>query len=297
MTTEYKEYQLKNNSTFPDKEGNYYCRILNIVRNRKVGAGVCSVGCPCYVQGEDVRGAGMCRYYQFSETESVETPWEYKNCVDALEAAGELPFFPEVDNISRRIWEAYAFAAYAHRNQKRKGSGVPYMTHLISAMEIAKGITEEEDVLIAVLLHDTLEDTDTTKDMLQEKFGGRVAELVAGDSEDKRRDRPASETWKERKIENISNIQNGSRETKIIALCDKLSNLRSIYDDVRVLGEATWERFHQKDKWEHRWYYGEFIKVLQDLKDTEAYKEYVELIEKVWQEPGKEPELAEWRNG
>lgn len=284
MTKEYQNCQLQDNTTYLDREGNYYCRILNMVRNTQVGTGICASGCPCYIpeQGKDKAGAQICRYYQTKDITPSKDVFEYKEQMDRMEKENKIPVFPQVEHLSERMQQAYAFAAHAHRNQKRKGIGIPYFTHLVSALEIANGLTREEDILIAVLLHDTLEDTDTTKEQLEAYFGSRVAELVADESEDKRRERSAAETWKERKIENIARIQGGTIEAKIIALSDKLSNLRSIAEDLAVMGEKTWEKFNQKDSKEHAWYYSQFISVFQELKDTNAYNEYVKLIQQVF---------------
>lgn len=274
-------YEFKLNTSYKDDSGNYYCRVLGCVRNVEKGQSICNAGCPCYAV-ENAGVAEQCGYYMTDFKENIKKADEYEIFIKNLIEEGKIPFFPEVKNISKRLYSAYAFAAYAHRNQKRKGTGIPYLSHLISAVEIAKSITEDEDILIAVLLHDTLEDTDVTYGMIKENFGENVAKMVAHETEDKRRERPASDTWKERKQENIENVRNSSKEIKIIALCDKLSNLRSIYYDVCTIGEETWKKFNQKDKLEHRWYYTKFMTVFEDLKDTKAYKEYKELLEKVW---------------
>ncbi len=275
------KYENTENNTYLDEAGNYYCRVLNIIRNTAKGQNLCAEGCPCYT-GQDMK---LCRYYAISSA-GISNAGEMKCYNDKLEKAGEIPYFPEVDSISKKILSAFEYASYAHRHQKRKGSGIPYLSHLISAYEIACGLTKDEDLLIAVLLHDTLEDTEVTKEQLEQRFGKRVADMVDGDSEDKRRDRPASETWKERKLENIAHVQNGTIEIKIIALSDKLSNLRSIYYDVMDIGDATWSKFNQKDKEQHRWYYSQFLKAFGELKDTAQYKEYSGLIQKIWDRAG-----------
>lgn len=271
-----KDYQYTVNSRYEDNEGRYYCRILNSLRTKNVGQNICGVGCPCNVEGD------KCGYYMTPADETFSNPEEYKFFVDEMEAEGKIPFCPDMKGISERLQRAYAFAANAHKNQKRKGTGIPYLIHLISAVEIAHEITDDEDVLIAVLLHDTVEDTDTTVEMICREFGERVADMVAGESEDKRRDRPACDTWKERKLENIYHVQQGSREMRIIAICDKLSNLRSMYDDVQINGDKMWQKFNQKDKNEHKWYYTSFLEVFKEFENTQAYKEFVELIDKVW---------------
>ena len=107
--------------------------------------------------------------------------------------------------------------------------------------------------------------------------------LIKSDSEDKREYLPPEETWKIRKIETIDYLKNkADRKEKIIALADKLSNLRAIYRDQNKIGDEFWNRFNQKDKNEHKWYYGSFAETLFELKDSAAYEEYCELLVKVF---------------
>ena len=99
------------------------------------------------------------------------------------------------------LQRAIEFAAEKHAGQFRKGTTIPYFTHVMEAMEIVSRMTEDEEIRAAAVLHDTLEDTDTGKDELVRNFGQRVADLVAAESENKREDQPAEETWITRKME------------------------------------------------------------------------------------------------
>lgn len=90
--------------------------------------------------------------------------------------------------------KAAEFAERAHRGMVRKGSDIPYITHPLEAAVIVSGMTDDEELIAAALLHDTMEDAGITKDELEHNFGRRVAELVAGETEDK------SRTWLERKM-------------------------------------------------------------------------------------------------
>ncbi len=175
---------------------------------------------------------------------------------------------------------ALVFAAYRHSGQKRKGSGIPYVTHVVEVMAIVAGITEDEEVRAAALLHDTLEDTETTKEELVRRFGQRVADLVAAESEDKREDRPAADTWEIRKKETLEHLRRAGAEVRIIALGDKLSNIRSMVRDHRAVGESLWERFNQKDSQMHGWYYKSIADILGgdgSIRETAAFREYTGL--------------------
>ena len=175
---------------------------------------------------------------------------------------------------------AIEFAAVKHAGQKRKGTTIPYITHVIEAMEIVSRMTEDEEIRAAAVLHDTLEDTKTTKEELIEAFGPRVADLVAAESEDKRKDQPEEKTWRLRKEETIERLKKESTEVKMLALGDKLSNIRAMTRDYRVIGEKLWQKFNVKDPKQQGWYYGALASIFVEdkfLQETPEYKEYAEL--------------------
>ena len=180
--------------------------------------------------------------------------------------------------------KAIIFAVNAHRGQLRKGSNAPYILHPMEAAAIVAAMTDDEEVIAAAVLHDTVEDTAVTLDEICKQFGKRVAELVAAESENKREDKPAASTWKIRKEETIEHLKTAPKEVKMLTLGDKLSNIRSICRDYEAQGDALWQRFNQKDKNEHRWYYKSIADCLSDLCEYPAYKEYVFLAEKTFGE-------------
>ena len=175
---------------------------------------------------------------------------------------------------------AVMFAVMKHSGQRRKGSDIPYITHVVEAMEIVSRMTEDEELRAAAVLHDTLEDTDTGKEELIRLFGQRVADLVAAESENKRPDQPEAETWLTRKQETIRHLSRASTEVRMLALGDKLSNIRAMHRDFQVLGEKLWERFNQKDPVMHGMYYGLLANIFGEdemLSGTPAYHEYIKL--------------------
>ena len=179
--------------------------------------------------------------------------------------------------------DAIHFATKAHAGVSRKGKTRPYILHPLEAMNIASTLTEDEEVLAAAVLHDTVEDTDVTKADIRAAFGSRVADLVAAESEDKCKDLPAESTWETRKQETIEALKTKSRDIKTICLGDKLSNLRELSRDYAELGDALWERFNQKDKAMHCWYYSSLYEILKDeFGDVPAIREYGNLLEKVF---------------
>ena len=181
------------------------------------------------------------------------------------------------------VEKAMIFASNAHCGDFRKGIKIPYIVHPMEAGAIAASITDDENVIAAAILHDTLEDTSVTAEDIRKEFGDEVLRLIESDSENKREDLPPEETWKIRKQETIDFLCNKADvNEKIIAISDKLSNIRAIYRDYQKLGDKLWERFNQKDKNEHAWYYKSFIETLSELKDTAAYEEYYELTIKIF---------------
>ena len=174
-----------------------------------------------------------------------------------------------------KIEKAVLFATKVHAGTLRKGTDRPYILHPMEAMSVVKKYTFDEDVLAAAVLHDTVEDTSVTVEQLEKEFGPRVAALVASVSEDKREYLPAEATWVERKRETILHLKEASHETKLICLGDKYSNLRDMYDDYAELGDELWERFNQKDKRMHAWYYGEIYKILEkEFSQSDEIREF-----------------------
>lgn len=132
---------------------------------------------------------------------------------------------------SYRIEQAIRAAAVLHKSQLRKGSmPFPYVTHLVATAFTLMDYTDDEDVIIGALLHDTLEDTDYTIDELQEDFGGRVREIVEAVTEPK----AIGETklsFKERKLAYANQLKKGPREALLIAAADKMHNFRTTIED------------------------------------------------------------------
>ena len=179
---------------------------------------------------------------------------------------------------------AIVFATKAHSGSFRKGTNIPYIVHPMEAAAIVATMTDDEAVLAAAVLHDVVEDTNRTIDDIRKGFGEEVARLVSAESEDKREDLPSGATWKIRKQETLDHLRDkATREEKMITLGDKLSNIRAIYRDYLKIGDELWDRFNQKDKSEHAWYYKSIAELLSDLGNTPAYQEYVELVDKVFE--------------
>ena len=184
------------------------------------------------------------------------------------------------------VSEAVAFAVKAHDGMRRKKSDLPYILHPMEAAVIVSTMTEDQNLIAAAALHDVVEDAGITIEEIEEKFGKRVRELVAAETEDKRVELPPSATWRIRKEESLEVL--GSTDdiaVLIVWLGDKLANMRAIYRDHKAEGDAMWQRFNQKDPREQAWYYRSIVKLTERLSETSAWLEYKTLTELVF---GKE---------
>ena len=180
---------------------------------------------------------------------------------------------------------AIVFATRAHSGTYRKGTSIPYIVHPIEAAAIVSTMTADPDMIAAAVLHDVVEDTDATVEEISFFFSERIARLVEAESENKRKDLPPQETWMVRKMETLEFLRTkADREAKILALADKLSNMRAIHRDQNTVGDKLWERFNEKDKSKHGWMYRQVANALSELSDTFAWQEYDELVRKTFEE-------------
>lgn len=186
---------------------------------------------------------------------------------------------------SRSLWEeALEFAAVAHDKMYRKGTLKPYIVHPIEVSFIVAQMTDDQEIIAAAALHDVVEDTLYTISDIRNRFGERVAELVDSESEDKKRNQNPADTWKERKLESIEKLCNETYDVKLIALADKLSNLRSTMSEYEKIGDKVFERFNQKEKKEHEWYHRSILNILREFREYNSWKEYEMLCNKIFQE-------------
>lgn len=185
--------------------------------------------------------------------------------------------------------EAIEFATKAHEGQFRKGTKRPYIVHPVEVADIVTSMTQDEEVICAAVLHDTIEDCIwVTEEVLRERFGERVASLVVHESEDK------SKTWEERKSATIEHLKNAPTEVQMIALGDKLSNMRDIDRDYPKFGEELWLRFRMQSKSAIGWYYKSIQEVLKENFDGIcAYLEYTALVKKHF---GAGPASLAWKS-
>lgn len=177
---------------------------------------------------------------------------------------------------------AIIYAVRAHSGTERRGKGFPYIVHPMEAMEIVASMTPDQELLAAAALHDVVEDCDVSIDALRAEFGDRIASLVASESDSLNAGESAGESWKRRKQEGIDRLARASRDEKMVALGDKLSNMRAIARDYEKLGDSLWNLFHEKRRSEHEWRYRALADAFRSLDDTDAFREFEYLVNKVF---------------
>ena len=170
--------------------------------------------------------------------------------------------------------QAIRFAVDAHAGQKRK-DGSPFILHPLEDAAIVGTMTDDLEIIAAAVLHDTVEDTDTTEEDILRLFGPRVHALVMGETENKRPEIPPEHSWRVRKEESLQELsQTEDRAVKLLWLGDKLSNMRALRREYDKIGAKLFDRFNNRDPQAQKWYYGTILKLLSEFKDSPAFQEY-----------------------
>jgi (p)ppGpp synthase/HD superfamily hydrolase len=173
--------------------------------------------------------------------------------------------------LTQRFVQAMHYAHRWHASQTRKGTGIPYLSHLLAVAAIALEHGADEDEAIAALLHDSLEDGPHNtgepraqiEQQIREHFGERVLQIILGctDTEsDGSRGEP-KENWKERKTAYLKHLETANASVLLVAASDKLHNARCILRDFRQLGDKLWQRF-SAGKEGSLWYYRSLAEIL-----------------------------------
>ena len=163
-------------------------------------------------------------------------------------------------SLTSRFDEALLFAAELHREQRRKGSGVPYLSHLLAVSAVVIEHGGDEDEAIAALLHDAIEDQGgaATREEIRRRFGQRVTQIVDSCTDSDAVPKPP---WRERKDKYLALLATAERSALLVSAADKLHNARSIVHDYRQIGAALWPRF-TAGREGALWYYRQVTDVL-----------------------------------
>lgn len=175
--------------------------------------------------------------------------------------------------------ESIIYATKKHQGQIRKLAMTPYILHPLEVASIISTITDDKEIMAAGVLHDTIEDCGADPREIKALFGPKVSALVQSETEDRLSKKPAEETWMERKKDSLLALEHTKdMGVKILWLGDKLSNIRSFWREYQKIGDGIFSSLHQKDPKMQGWYYKEILRLLSDLSETAAYKEYQRLV-------------------
>jgi GTP pyrophosphokinase len=160
-----------------------------------------------------------------------------------------------------RLHAALDYVAEHHNGQLRKGTGIPYLAHLMGVCALVLEYGGDEDQAIAGLLHDVIEDCgEEHRAAVRRLFGDRVADIVEGCTDGVPDAAGQKPPWKQRKEAYLHHLRDAARDTLLVSACDKLYNARAIAGDVRSIGRAVFDRFSAKRD-ETLWYYGALLDV------------------------------------
>jgi (p)ppGpp synthase/HD superfamily hydrolase len=171
-----------------------------------------------------------------------------------------------------RFLRAVQFAAEKHAGQTRKASTIPYIAHLMGVASLVLEAGGDEDLAIAALLHDVVEDCGGAP-MLREvrrRFGKRVAHIVDGCTDSDTDPKPP---WRERKENYLRHLHRADAGTRLVSAADKLNNIRSILTDYREIGESVWARF-KGGREGTLWYYRALRDEFRRRKGNRLIREY-----------------------
>ena len=162
-------------------------------------------------------------------------------------------------HLTPRLEKAIKKASILHRNQERKRDGTPYISHLFSVAFILLNYTDDEDIIIGGILHDTIEDTDYTVEELEKDFGPKIKEIVLGVTEDK-----SIKDWEERKVKYRENLKTAGYESLMVCAADKIHNLMSLKETFEISGDDLWKSFEAPSPEKYFEHHEAVLKILKE---------------------------------
>ena len=181
--------------------------------------------------------------------------------------------------LTGKFTSAIEYARHLHI-ERRKGSGIPYMAHLLGVAALVMGeaghepFPVTEDMVVAALLHDAVEDHGGTPRLndIEANFGANVARMVAGLSDSFSEDSSHKESWLDRKQSYLDRLRDEPADVRLISAADKLYNARAMLEDYRVIGPEVWKRF-KRGRADQLWYFDELVKVFRSFGDSRIVEE------------------------
>jgi GTP pyrophosphokinase len=195
-----------------------------------------------------------------------------------LPASFDRKFIP----LSTRFDHALLFASQIHREQDRKKSGIPYISHLLGVTSIVLDYGGDEEMGIAALLHDAVEDHGGRPmlKVIEQLFGARVAKMVDGCTDSYAEDPKKKESWERRKFRYLRRVRHEDAETRFVSAADKLYNVRAVLRDLRYDGEIIFTRF-SAPKVKTLWYYRSLVREYRAGGITHRLKPLIDDLDRV----------------
>lgn len=184
--------------------------------------------------------------------------------------------------LTTRFDHALLFAAQVHRDQDRKKSGIPYLSHLLGVASIVLDYGGDEEMAIAALLHDAVEDHGGRPMLrvIDQIFGPRVAKIVDGCTDSYAEDAKKKEPWDKRKVRYLKRVRHEDAETRFVSAADKLYNARAVLRDLRYDGEVAFSRF-SVPKAKTLWYYRSLVRAYREGGVTHRLKPLIDDLDRV----------------
>jgi len=181
--------------------------------------------------------------------------------------------------LTSRFEDALTFAVRLHTAQRRKGTTIPYVAHLLAVTSIALEHGANEDEAIAALLHDAVEDQGgaATREEIGRRFGDTVAQIVDGCTDSLTTPKPP---WRERKEAYVAHIRHAPPSVRLVSAADKLHNARSILRDYQQLGESLWNRFNG-GKEGTLWYYHALVEAFKEAGTSPLVQELEHVVSEI----------------
>lgn len=175
-----------------------------------------------------------------------------------------------MENISTHLFsklqEAINYAFSVHEKDVRKGTHIPYISHLMQVAGLVFELGGTQNEAIGGILHDVAEDAggETALDQIQEKFGDEVRLIVLENSDSITADKESKAPWRERKVKYINSISRKHPSSLLVSLCDKIHNVRSLANDTRLVGKSHWKRFNASQE-DSIWYYKSLLEKFKEV--------------------------------
>ncbi len=198
-------------------------------------------------------------------------------------------------HLTGKFTSAIEYARHLHI-ERRKGSGIPYMAHLLGVAALVMGeaghelFPVTEDMVVAALLHDAVEDHGGTPRLhdIEANFGANVARMVGGLSDSFSEDSSHKESWLDRKQSYLDRLRDEPADVRLISAADKLYNARAMLEDYRVIGPEVWKRF-KRGRGDQLWYFDELVKVYKGFGESRIVDELGRVVDQLREVSNSEP--------